>query len=459
MTPDKALELKRSKRRALWLLLAAVAVFVTTILLPRGPWVDGVKAVAEAAMVGALADWFAVVALFRRVPIPFVSRHTEIIPKNKDKIADNLAVFVREKFLGPDALAAQIRQHDPAQKLGAWLGEPANTEALGGYVTKLMSFALDMTDDARIQSFVHDAFRAVIDRIDLSQSAGAILDTLTKDGRHQALLDDAIEQVVDVLDKEENREVIAGFIVEWLKTQYPKVEKIMPTQWFGENGARMLASAVSRVLEGVAADPEHELRQRFDRTVVRLTERLKHDPAFIEKGEEIKRYVRDGAAFNDYVRDLWDQLRAWLKADLARPDSALHRQAAMLGGWLGARLAEAGIACVAERARREGRARDGAGFRGFPDAPHPRHGAQLGRARDVAADRAEHRQGPAIHPHQRHAGRRPDRARVVSGVAGAALGGRLAALTRPQVSRGGRDGPRPRVMRALSRRAAAGRAP
>ncbi|KML48715.1 hypothetical protein VL15_29125 [Burkholderia cepacia] len=340
MTPDKALELKRSKRRALWLLLAAVAVFVATILLPRGPWVDGFKAVAEAAMVGALADWFAVVALFRRVPIPFVSRHTEIIPKNKDKIADNLAVFVREKFLGPDALVAQIRQHDPAQKLGAWLGEPANTDALGGYVTKLMSFALDMTDDARIQSFVHDAFRAVIDRVDLSQSAGAILDTLTKDGRHQQLLDDAIEQVVDVLDKEENREVIAGFIVEWLKTQYPKVEKIMPTQWFGENGARMLASAVSRVLEGVAADPEHELRQRFDRTVVRLTERLKHDPAFIEKGDEIKRYIRDGDAFNTYARDLWDQLRAWLKADLARADSALHRQAATLGGWLGARLAE-----------------------------------------------------------------------------------------------------------------------
>ncbi|MBU9629731.1 DUF445 domain-containing protein [Burkholderia multivorans] len=340
MTSDKALELKRSKRRALWLLLAAVAVFVTTIFLPRGPWIDGVKAVAEAAMVGALADWFAVVALFRRVPIPFVSRHTEIIPQNKDKIADNLAVFVREKFLGPDALAAQIRQHDPAQRLGAWLGEPANTEALGGYATKLMSFALDMTDDARIQSFVHDAFRAAIDRIDLSQSAGAILDTLTKDGRHQALLDDAIAQIVAVLGKDENRDVIAGFIVEWLKTQYPKVEKIMPTHWLGENGAELVANAVSRVLEAVAADPEHELRQRFDRIVHTLTERLKHDRAFIDKGEEIKRYIRDGDAFNAYLKDLWVQLRAWLKADLARPDSALHRQAATLGGWLGARLAE-----------------------------------------------------------------------------------------------------------------------
>ncbi|AYZ63875.1 DUF445 family protein [Burkholderia multivorans] len=340
MTPDKALELNRSKRRALSLLLVAVAVFVTTIFLPRGVWIDGIKAVAEAAMVGALADWFAVVALFRRVPIPFVSRHTEIIPQNKDKIADNLAVFVREKFLGPDALAAQIRQHDPAQKLGAWLGEPANTDALGGYATKLMSFALDMTDDARIQSFVHDAFRALVDKVDLSQSAGAILDTLTKDGRHQALLDDAIGQVTNLLDQPENRAVIAAYIVDWLKSQYPTVEKILPTNWLGENGAELIANAVNRVLEQVAADPEHELRQRFDATVVKLVERLKYDPVFIEKGEEIKRYIRDGDAFNTYLLDLWGQLRAWLKADLARADSTLHRQAATLGGWLGARLAE-----------------------------------------------------------------------------------------------------------------------
>ncbi|KVT71830.1 hypothetical protein WK56_15295 [Burkholderia ubonensis] len=340
MTPDKALELNRSKRRALSLLLVAVAVFVTTIFLPRGIWIDGIKAVAEAAMVGALADWFAVVALFRRVPIPFVSRHTEIIPQNKDKIADNLAVFVREKFLGPDALAAQIRQHDPAQKLGAWLGEPANTDALGSYATKLMSFALDMTDDARIQSFVHDAFRALVDKVDLSQSAGAILDTLTKDGRHQALLDDAIGQVTNLLDQPENRAVIAAYIVDWLKSRYPTVEKILPTNWLGENGAELIANAVNRVLEQVAADPEHELRQRFDATVVKLVERLKYDPVFIEKGEEIKRYIRDGDAFNTYLLDLWDQLRAWLKADLARADSTLHRQAATLGGWLGARLAE-----------------------------------------------------------------------------------------------------------------------
>jgi uncharacterized membrane-anchored protein YjiN (DUF445 family) len=222
----------------------------------------------------------------------------------------------------------------------------------------------------------------------------------------------------------------------------------MPTQWFGENGARMLASAVSRVLEGVAADPEHELRQRFDRTVVRLTERLKHDHAFIAKGEEIKRYIRDGDAFNEYVRDLWDQLRAWLKADLARPDSALHRQAATLGGWLGARLAEspalrASLNEHVERAVHE-MAPDFADF-------------LMRHIRDTV--RAEHRQGSAIHPDQRHAGRRADRARVVSGVAGAALGGRVAALTRVRALHPRRDAVHRRLTRQPWCRAIAGRAP
>lgn len=110
MLDDKERELRNSKRRALALLLAAAGVFAATLFAPRGFWIDGVKAVAEASMVGALADWFAVVALFRRVPIPFVSRHTEIIPQNKDKIADNLAAFVHEKFLDPASIVALIKR-------------------------------------------------------------------------------------------------------------------------------------------------------------------------------------------------------------------------------------------------------------------------------------------------------------------------------------------------------------
>ena len=96
---EKLAELKRAKLLALSLLLVAAAIFIATLFLPQTIWVRGAKAIAEAAMVGALADWFAVVALFRRVPIPFISRHTAIIPRNKDRIADNLGLFVQEKFL------------------------------------------------------------------------------------------------------------------------------------------------------------------------------------------------------------------------------------------------------------------------------------------------------------------------------------------------------------------------
>jgi hypothetical protein len=92
---EKLAELKRAKLLALSLLLIAAALFITTLLLPPTPWVSALKAIAEAAMVGALADWFAVVALFRRIPLPFISRHTAIIPRNKDRIGDNLGRFVR----------------------------------------------------------------------------------------------------------------------------------------------------------------------------------------------------------------------------------------------------------------------------------------------------------------------------------------------------------------------------
>ncbi|HEX3379726.1 MAG TPA: DUF445 family protein, partial [Paraburkholderia sp.] len=133
---DKTTELKKAKRTPLLLLAAAACVFVVTAFLRRGLWVDGIKAVAEAAMVGALADWFAVAALFRRVPIPLVSGHTAIIPRNKHKIADNLAHFVQEKFLDIPSLVGLIRRHDPAQTITVWLSEPANTARLGDYVVR-----------------------------------------------------------------------------------------------------------------------------------------------------------------------------------------------------------------------------------------------------------------------------------------------------------------------------------
>ena len=139
---EKHTELKRAKLLALSLLLIAVAAVITTLFMPQTFWVRGVKAIAEAAMVGALADWFAVVALFRRVPIPFISQHTAIIPRNKDRIGENLGQFVQEKFLDTQSLVALIRRHEPALLIGNWFSQPENAQRIGQHLMQIMSVFL-----------------------------------------------------------------------------------------------------------------------------------------------------------------------------------------------------------------------------------------------------------------------------------------------------------------------------
>jgi uncharacterized membrane-anchored protein YjiN (DUF445 family) len=120
---QKRQELAYAKRKASLLLAAAAGIFVITMLVPPDPWVLAIRAVTEAAMVGGLADWFAVSALFRRIPtgIPFITAHTDVIPRSKDRIADNLSAFVKEKFLAPHTLVALIREHDPSRYVAQWL--------------------------------------------------------------------------------------------------------------------------------------------------------------------------------------------------------------------------------------------------------------------------------------------------------------------------------------------------
>jgi uncharacterized membrane-anchored protein YjiN (DUF445 family) len=290
-------------------------------------------------MVGALADWFAVVALFRRVPIPIVSAHTEIIPKNKERIAENLAVFVQEKFLDASSIVRLIQKHDPAQSVTRWLTAEENTQQLGGYVVKLVSGVLDLTDDARIQAFMRNALVTVFDKVDLSMSLGAVLETLTKDGRHQQLLDEGIAQLVELLNKPDTRSFIATHIVNWLKTHHPKKELVLPTNWIGENGAQIVANGINAILTQISEDPDHTLRKSFDEAVEKLIVNLRSDPAFIAKGEELKRHLRDGALLNTYIKDLWSDLRAWFKQDVASEDSVLHRKVAQMGKWVGTELA------------------------------------------------------------------------------------------------------------------------
>lgn len=337
---DKEKELKRSKRNALLLLLAAAAVFLITLFLPRNLWVDGIKAVSEAAMVGALADWFAVVALFRRVPLPLIGAHTAVIPRNKVKIADNLALFVQEKFLDANSLVGLIRKYDPATMLADWLTAPANSERMARYLVRVLRGLFEMTDDVRIQRFLQKALFTLIDKIDLTASVSTLLESMTKEGRHQELLDSAVSQLIRTLQQPSTRATLSRQIVRWVKREHPIKEKILPTSWLGEHGADMIADAVGTILDEISADRGHALRIRFDMAVEGFIDRLKHDPSMALKAEEIKNYLKHDETLNTYVKALWGDLREWMRNDLDKPDSLLQQKMRDAGRWLGETLAQ-----------------------------------------------------------------------------------------------------------------------
>jgi uncharacterized membrane-anchored protein YjiN (DUF445 family) len=336
---DKYQQLKRSKRLALALLLVAAATFVVTLFLPPNFWVLGLKAIAEAAMVGALADWFAVVALFRRVPVPFISRHTAIIPRNKDRIGENLGRFVQEKFLDTDSLLALIRRHDPSQMLAHWLNTPGNADRIGRHLLQVMRGFLDLTDDERIQRFLRRAVHRALDKVDLTQSSALLLDSLTKNNRHQKLLDAAVQQLLRLLHKPGTREFIATQIVRWLKREHPIKAKMLPTEWLGEHSADLVANAVDSILDEVALDQGHEFRLGFNRAVQRLIEKLKTDPEMAERAEVIKSWLKEDESLNRYIGELWQDLRSWLKADLNSEDSRVQERVRLAALWFGETLA------------------------------------------------------------------------------------------------------------------------
>lgn len=335
---DKLAELKRARRLALSLLLAAAAIFVATLFLPPNFWVRGIKAIAEAAMVGALADWFAVTALFRRIPIPFISRHTAIIPRNKDRIGDNLGQFVQEKFLDTQSLVGLIRRHEPALMIGTWFSQPDNAQRIGQHLLQVMGGFLELTDDSRIQQLLKRAVHKAIDKVDLTQTSAMMLESMTRNNRHQRLLDAAISRLITLLQRDSTRTFIARQVVHWLETEHPRKAMILPTEWLGEHSAEMIAQAVNTLLDDINQDSAHQIRQAFDRAARQLFEELKDSPQMAEKAENIKSYLKNDEAFNCYLSELWGDMRQWLKEDMQSDNSRLKKRIAEAGQWFGETL-------------------------------------------------------------------------------------------------------------------------
>jgi uncharacterized membrane-anchored protein YjiN (DUF445 family) len=271
-------------------------------------------AFSEAAMIGALADWFAVVALFRRplnLPIP----HTAIIPRNKERIARGLSQFIQTNFLSSAAVMQRIAEFRPAHTLCQWLLRPENADTVASYAARFIAYALGAVDDERVRRFLHQNITALLKSADFAAAAAQILDILTENKRHHALFDAALSGLDDLLAKEETRRYIA---VEVGKTA-PLLKKI--SDWFqlqlDERAALKIAEAAIAKIHEVRQDRDHELRRRFDEFVAGFIQRLKNDRALREKVRTLSEELLESPALGRYIGGLWEEFREWLKKDLS----------------------------------------------------------------------------------------------------------------------------------------------
>ena len=316
----------RNKTIATGLMIGAAILFVVARSQKgHGAW-EWLAAFAEAAMVGALADWFAVVALFRHplgVPIP----HTAIIKNKKDDIAGKLADFIRDKFLASDTLIAKLREYNPAGHLAVYLMSRENAAGLAKGLSRLIADSLDFIDDERVQQLLRAALGNRIEGFDLSTSAGTILDTLRKDNRHQIVLDDLLNRLASWLATPEAQARLAASIDEMCKKEYPILSAFIPNRTqFAQGAGEKVAGRINAFIQEVNADPAHEVRSKFDTAVTNFSARLKTDPELRGKVEAIKLEVVHNQSIADYARNLGSDLKNWLSDDLQQPRSKVQEK-------------------------------------------------------------------------------------------------------------------------------------
>lgn len=339
MVDERRALLKRNKTIAGALMLGAALLFVVARLQQgNGGW-EWVAAFAEAAMVGALADWFAVVALFRHplgVPIP----HTAIIANKKDTIAENLGEFIQKKFLATEVLIERLKAFDPARHLCDYLVSRDNAQGVAKAVTRVISESIDFLEDERVGRIVSAAMGDRIEKFDLAGSGGKLLDTLRNDSRHQVVLDEILLRLGAWLSTPESQERIAVGLDNWVDAEYPLLGRFIPNRpQFSRTAGEKIVGKVNNFLQAVNADPTHELRQEFDRIVAEFSVKLQHDQALRAKVDEIKHQVINNEQLAHYAKSLVADLKDWVTEDLERPQSRIRERIADAAVGLGHTLA------------------------------------------------------------------------------------------------------------------------
>jgi uncharacterized membrane-anchored protein YjiN (DUF445 family) len=320
--------LRGGRRRATGLLVAVAVVYIAVQLVDSDAgWVEYLEAAAAAGLVGGLADWFAVVALFRRplhLPIP----HTAIIVERKDQFGETLGDFVQTSFLTPDIIAERVRTARIVPRVAAWLADPDNAARVGRHAADAAVTAADVIRDEEVHRALEDVVRRRIETTPLAPLAGRALRVMTDGGRHHDLLDAVLRGLDRFLT--ENRESLRARFADESPWWLPEAaedrifERLL-------DGARTLVAEVVR-------NPQHELRLDFDARVRRLVDDLQTSPDLLARGEDLKHELLAQPELRAWVARVWDDLKAGLRSQAADPDSELRHRLADAVAAFGRRL-------------------------------------------------------------------------------------------------------------------------
>ncbi|ESW86098.1 DUF445 domain-containing protein [Mesorhizobium sp. M0644] len=325
--------LRRTKFVAAAALAFCVLVFaVAKSLESRHAWLGFVAAFAEAATIGGLADWYAVVALFRRplgLPIP----HTAIIPENQNRIADNLGRFIEVNFLAPEPVREKLAEVDFSALVADWLADPNRAADLSRFVGRLVPQTLAAVEQSGLRGFVTSRMLEQIEKVPLAPLAAELLSALTDDRRHQKLFDEFTKVVGRFLSDEQA-----------LATMREKIREELPSLFnlFRADAyllKKIIASAGS-LLDEVRADPHHPMRAEFDLFVETFVERLRTSKQYARRAEKLKRDFLARPELSALAGDMWDSLRLFIEQDAKAPNSMIRDHLATMFVEVGRHLAD-----------------------------------------------------------------------------------------------------------------------
>ncbi|MGX4806028.1 DUF445 domain-containing protein [Bradyrhizobium guangdongense] len=318
---ERAAELRRVKALATLVLASTLGLFVLAKwLLPVHPVFGFIAAFAEAATIGGLADWYAVVALFKRplgLPIP----HTAIIQSNQARIADKLGEFIQVHFLEAGPVEAKLREIDFGSFVADWLRDRKRSDDLARFALRLLPEAVSATESSGLMNFIIRRMSSQIQAIDLAPLAAGTLRGFVAEGRHQILFDDLLRVMHETLNQKETMAMIR----EKVRAELPTLLKLYRADKFLVN--KIVASATAFFNE-VRSDPKHPFRGEFDRMVLSFVDRLGTDQAYIDRIDSLKRDLLARPELAELARTVWANTRSFIERSASGETQVLQHHLA-----------------------------------------------------------------------------------------------------------------------------------